>query len=74
MRRAHIMRAMVASFQTRGLRKAAKLLGGEPQLRAFLGVPAGDLFRWVRGQTPAPREIVVRVIEFLAETEERQHR
>ena len=63
---------MVESFPMRGLRKAAKLLGGEPQVRAFLGVPATDLYRWMRGQEPVPRTIVVRVIELLAETE--QHR
>ena len=43
---------MVESIPVRGLRKAAKLLGGEPQVRAFLGVPASELFRWMRGQAP----------------------
>jgi hypothetical protein len=65
---------MVETFPVRGLRKAAKLLGGEPQVRAFLGVPAGDLFRWMRGQAPVPPAVVVRVIEFLAETESRRSR
>ena len=65
---------MVESFPQRGLRKAAKLLGGEPQMRAFLGVPATDLDRWMRGQEPVPPKIVVRVIEFLAETEQRDSR
>jgi len=58
----------------RGLRKAAKLLGGEPQVRAFLGVPAGDLYRWMRGQAPVPAAVTVRVIELLAETESRSSR
>lgn len=65
---------MVESMPMRGLRKAAKLLGGEPQVRAFLDVPAGDLFRWMRGQAPVPPAVVVRVIEFLAETESRRSR
>jgi DNA-binding transcriptional regulator YdaS (Cro superfamily) len=65
---------MVESFPMRGLRKAARLLGGEPQMRAFLGVPATDLDRWMRGQEPVPPKIVVRVIEFLAETEKRDSR
>ena len=65
---------MVESFPMRGLRKAAKLLGGEPQVRAFLGVPAGDLFRWMRGQAPVPATVTVRVIELLAETEQRRSR
>ncbi len=65
---------MVESFPMRGLRKAARLLGGEPQVRAFLGVPATDLYRWMRGQAPVPSTIVVRVIELLAETEQRRSR
>lgn len=69
-----MMVAMNLSMPMRGLRRAARLLGGEPQVRAFLGVPAGDLFRWMRGQAPVPPAIVVRVIELLAETEQRQSR
>jgi DNA-binding transcriptional regulator YdaS (Cro superfamily) len=65
---------MVESFPMRGLRKAARLLGGEPAMRAFLGVPATDLYRWMRGQAPVPATIVVRVIELLAETEQRESR
>ena len=65
---------MVDSVPVRGLRKAAKVLGGEPQVRAFLGVPASDLYRWMRGQAPVPPAVVVRVIEFLAETESRGSR
>ena len=65
---------MVESFPQRGLRKAAKLLGGEPQVRALLGVAAGDLYRWMRGQAPVPPAVTLRVIEFLAETESRRSR
>jgi hypothetical protein len=65
---------MVHSMPVRGLRKAARLLGGEPQVRAFLGVPAADLFRWMRGQAPVPPAVTVRVIELLAETEQRRSR
>lgn len=65
---------MVESMPMRGLRKAARLLGGEPQVRAFLGVPATDLFRWMRGLAPVPAAVAVRVIEFLAETEQRRSR
>ena len=65
---------MVESFPMRGLRKAARLLGGEPQVRAFLGVPSTDLYRWMRGQAPVPAAVAVRVIELLAETEQRRSR
>ena len=60
---------MVESIPQRGLRKAAQLLGGEPQVRALLGVAAGDLYRWMRGQAPVPPVVVARLIEFLAERE-----
>ena len=65
---------MVESIPLRGLRKAARLLGGEPQVRALLGVSAGELYRWMRGQAPVPPAVAVRVIEFLAETESRRSR
>jgi len=65
---------MVESFPRRGLRRAAKLLGGEPQVRALLGVPSTDLYRWMRGEAPVPPEVALRVIEFLAEAESRRSR
>ena len=60
---------MAQSFHLRALRIAARHLGGEPQLRAHLGVPAADLYRWMRGQEPVPQIVMARVIEFLAERE-----
>ena len=60
---------MAQSFHLRALRIAARQLGGEPQLRAYLAVPATDLYRWMRGQEPVPQDVVTRVIAFLAERE-----
>jgi hypothetical protein len=57
------------SFHLRALRIAARQLGGEPQLRAYLTVPASDLYRWMRGQEPVPQDVMTRVIAFLAERE-----
>jgi hypothetical protein len=57
------------SFHLRALRIAARQLGGEPQLRAHLAVPASDLYRWMRGQEPVPQDVMTRVIAFLAERE-----
>ena len=48
---------------------AARQLGGEPQLRAYLMVPATDLYRWMRGEESVPQAVMTRVIEFLAERE-----
>lgn len=57
------------SFHLRALRIAARQLGGEPYLRAYLMVPASDLYRWMRGLEPVPQDVMARVIEFLAEGE-----
>lgn len=48
---------------------AARQLGGEPQLRAYLMVPASDLFRWMRGEEPVPEPVMQKVIGYLAERE-----
>jgi hypothetical protein len=57
------------SFHLRALRIAARQLGGEPQLRAYLMVPAEELFRWMRGQESVPQPVMLKVIAFLAERE-----
>lgn len=57
------------SFHLRALRIAARQLGGEPQLRAYLSVPAPDLYRWMRGQEQVPQDVMTKVIAFLAERE-----
>ena len=63
------MNSLPNSFQLRGMRRAARLLGGEPQLRAFLQVPAGELFRWMRGEAAVPPAIFIRIVDFLAARE-----
>lgn len=60
---------MVGSFQRRGLRKAAEILGGEVHLRAFLRVSSVDLFNWLSGGAAVPEDIVRRVVGFLADHE-----
>ena len=60
---------MAQSFHLRALRIAARQLGGEPQLRAYLAVPAPDLCRWMRGQEQVPQDVMTKVIAFLAERE-----
>ena len=60
---------MAQSFHLRALRIAARQLGGEPQLRAYLMVPASDLYHWMRGEEPVPRAVMLKVIGFLAERE-----
>jgi hypothetical protein len=60
---------MPQSLQTRALKKAARILGGEPGLTAFLQVPSQELSRWMRGEDAVPECIVLRLVDFLAEVE-----
>ncbi|HYN12975.1 MAG TPA: hypothetical protein VET51_10080 [Burkholderiales bacterium] len=60
---------MAQSLQTRALKKAARILGGEGGLSAFLQVPSQDLSRWIRGEDAVPECIVLRLVDFLAEAE-----
>lgn len=60
---------MAQSLQRRGLKKAAKILGGEAGLSAFLQVAPQDLSRWIRGEDAAPQCVVLRLVDFLAEAE-----
>jgi len=60
---------MRQSLQTRALKKAAKILGGEGKLSDFLRVPPQDLSGWVRGEDAVPECIVLRLVDFLAEAE-----
>jgi hypothetical protein len=60
---------MAQSLQTRALKKAAKILGGEGKLSDFLQVPPHDLSRWIRGEDAVPECIVLRLVDFLAEAE-----
>ena len=48
---------------------AARQLGGEPALRAWLMVSALDLYHWMRGEEPVPQHVMAKVIAFLAERE-----
>jgi hypothetical protein len=59
-----------SAFQRRGLRKAVEALGGEVQLRQFLGVPSTDLFNWLRDrEATIPDQVMRKVVNLLADVE-----
>ena len=56
-------------MQKRGLRKAARLLGGVESLAWHLDVAPEELERWMDGTRAAPQAVMVSVIELLAAAE-----
>ena len=61
---------MVHSFQTRGLRKAASLLGSEASLRAYLMVTNAQLKLWMCGAEAMPEPQFLRVLKLLSAAEQ----
>ena len=59
----------MASFQQRALRKAARILGGEERLRDLLDAPPGAFLRWMQGAEAVPSDILLMVLDFLADME-----
>ena len=59
----------MASFQQRALRKAARILGGEERLRDLLDAPPGAFLRWLQGAEPVPSDVLLMVLDFLADME-----
>ena len=59
----------MASFPQRALRKAARILGGEERLRDLLDAPPGAFLRWMQGAEPVPSDILLMVLDFLADME-----
>jgi hypothetical protein len=54
----------------RALRRAAKILGGDEQLRLYLGASEGDFHTWT-GQQELPRNVFLRLVDIITEEEVR---
>src|SRR2546421_10775005 len=54
-------RIVAITVQSRALRKAAELLGGQKRLAERLGVEVEDIEKWSAGTRRTPREIFLRV-------------
>ena len=61
---------MLHDIHNRALRCAAKVLGGNEQLRVHLGASEGDFSTWV-GLPELPRNIFLRLVDIITH-EERQ--
>lgn len=62
---------MLHDIHTRALRRAAAILGGEEELRLYLGASEGDFSSWT-GQHELPRNVFLRLVDIITEEEVRQ--
>jgi hypothetical protein len=60
-------------IHTRALRRAANILGGDEQLRVYLGATEVDFCAW-SGQRELPRNIFLRLVDIITEEEVRNIR
>jgi transcriptional regulator with XRE-family HTH domain len=56
---------LAISVQSRALRKAAELAGGQKKLAERLGVSVADIEKWTAGKPATPREIFLRVVDLI---------
>lgn len=55
------------SVYSRAVRKAAEMAGGREELARTLRVPVADIEKWILGERRPPREVFLRVVDFLIE-------
>ena len=56
-------------LQRRALRKGARIMGGEAQLRDMLDAPPGAFVRWVEGDEAMPPPAFAMLLDFLSDME-----
>ena len=61
---------MLHDIHERALRRAAKILGGEEQLRTYRGASEVDLSAWA-GQGELPRKVFLRLVDLITEEDVR---
>lgn len=61
---------MLHDIHERALRRAAKILGGEEQVRTYLGASEGELSAWA-GQGELPRKVFLRLVDLITEEDVR---
>ena len=64
---------MLHDIHTRALRRAANILGGDEQLRVYLGATEVDFSTWT-GLRELPRNIFLRLVDIITEEEVRNIR
>jgi len=53
------------SVYSRAVRKAAEMAGGRDELARMLQVARADIEKWILGERKPPREVFLRVVDFL---------
>jgi len=56
-----------ASVYSRAVRKAAEMAGSREELARMLHVEPADIEKWILGERKPPREVFLRVVDFLIE-------
>jgi hypothetical protein len=56
-----------ASVYSRAVRKAAEMAGGREELARTLQVTLADVEKWILGEKKPPRDVFLRVVDFLIE-------
>ena len=61
---------MLHDIHERALRRAAKILGGDEQLRTYIGASESELSAWA-GQGELPRKVFLRLVDLITEEDVR---
>ena len=61
---------MLHDIHQRALRRAAKILGGEEQVRTYLGASEVELSAWA-GEGELPRKVFLRLVDLITEEDVR---
>ena len=61
---------MLHDIHTRALKRAAEILGGDEQLRLYLGASEVDFSSW-NGMQELPRNVFLRLVDIITEEEVR---
>ena len=58
-------RRVIDTVQSRAVRKAAELLGGQKILAERLGAKVEDVEKWAAGTRRTPRDVFLRVVDLI---------
>lgn len=61
---------MLHDIHTRALKRAAQILGGDEQLRLYLGASESEFRGWA-GEKELPRKVFLRLVDIITEEEVR---
>ena len=62
-------RRLAENVRTHAIRRASEILGGQRNLRKYLGVSALSLSVWIAGSEPPPTDIFLKVVDVIVDRE-----